>query len=119
MTFAQMSNDQATDAMVRISSAFGVICEDKEVVALLGELSENRNENLITAIPKYLPRFTMLAFQRHKDNLYEIVSAIAGVDKKDVGAMNFKSTVGVISESWEDLRTFFPSSASKADMTES
>lgn len=118
MTLSQMSNDQATEAMVRISSAFGFICEDEDVVALLGELKENQNENLITAVPKYLPRFTMLAFRRHKDSLYEIVSAISGVDKKDVGAMNFKATVNVIAENWDDLRAFFPSSTSRTSMTE-
>lgn len=118
MTISQMSNDQATEAMVKISSALGPICEDKDVMALMNDLGENKHEDLMTIIPKYLPRFAMLAFQRHKGDLYEIISAISGVDSKEVGKMNFKETIGVISENWEDLRTFFPSTVGKANVTE-
>lgn len=118
MTIAQMTNDQATEAMVRISAVLGPIFEDKDVIALVNDLGDNKHENLMTLIPKYLPKLTLLAFQRHKDNLYEIVSAISGVGKKDVGTMNFKQTVAIIAESWDDLRAFFPSSASRANTTE-
>lgn len=113
MSIATMNNDQATDAMIRISNALSFICEDKEVTDFINELSNAEDEDVLTAIPKYLPRITAFACKRHKESVYDIVSALSG--KSDVGNMNFLETVRIIREDWGLLRDFFTSSAGAAD----
>ena len=108
---SEMTNDQATEAMIRISTAFGFICDDQEMIGLIDDLQNMASTPIIQAIPKILPKFTMLAFGRHKDNLYEIVGALAGKTRKEVGKMNFKETIAFIRESYDDiLKDFFTSS---------
>lgn len=111
MKISEMTNDQATDAMVRISAAFGFICEDEEMLGLIDEMQNMGNTPIINAIPKILPKFASLAFRKHKDSLYEIIGALCQKTKKDVGKMNFKETIALVKESYDDiLKDFFTSS---------
>lgn len=111
MKISEMSNDQATDAMVRISAAFGFICEDEEMLQMIDDLQNLGSTPIIKAIPKILPKFAMLAFRKHKNSLYEIVGALCQKSTKDVGKMNFKETIDLVKESYDDiLRDFFTSS---------
>lgn len=111
MKISEMTNDQATDAMVRISAAFGFICEDEEMLGMIDELQNMGSMPLIKAVPRVLPRFCSLAFRKHRDSLYEIIGALCQKTKKDVGKMNFKETIALIKESYDDiLRDFFTSS---------
>lgn len=111
MKLSEMNNDQATDAMVRISAAFGFICEDEEMLSVIDDLQNMGNTPIIKAIPRILPKFCSLAFRKHKDSLYEIIGALCQKSKKDVGKMNFKETIALIKESYDDiLRDFFTSS---------
>jgi hypothetical protein len=111
MKISDMTNDQATDAMIRISAALGFICEDQEIVGLIDEMQNMGDMPIMVAIPKILPKFTSLAFRRHKDSLYEIIGALCQKPKKDIGKMNFKETIALVKESYDDiLRDFFTSS---------
>lgn len=118
MTIAQMNNDQAADAMIRLSAAFSFLCEDEEVTGLLDELKDYGNMPVIIAVPKLLPKATKLLFRRHRDALYEIVSCLSLVPKSEVGSMNFKKTLQIIQENWDELRDFFPTSSSLSRKTE-
>ncbi len=111
MKISEMNNDQATDAMVRISAALGFICEDEEMLSVIDDLQNLGNMPIVNAIPRVLPKFASLAFRKHKDSLYEIIGALCQKSKKDVGKMNFKETITMIKESYDDvLRDFFTSS---------
>lgn len=111
MKISEMTNDQATEAMVRLSAAFGFICEDEEILSVIDDLQNLGSMPLVKAIPKVLPKFCSLAFRKHKDSLYEIIGALCQKSKKDVGKMNFKETISLVKESYDDiLRDFFTSS---------
>ena len=107
MTLDQMTNDQAAEAMVRISSAAVAICEDEDVQKALHELSEAKENDVISAIPKFLPMFTSLALKKHRSNLYEIVSALTDKPVQEVGKMKFGETVSAIKDNIDTLKGFF------------
>lgn len=109
MTIADMSMDQATETMIRVSSVLAFILEDEEVKSFIDGIIESGNESILTIIPKYLPKLTNILFRRHKDSLYELISALYGIDKKEVGRMNFKDAVNVLTENWSVLKDFFTS----------
>ena len=120
MKLTEMSNDQATDAMVRIASALSFICEDEDVIKLFRELGESKgNTTLLQGVSNFMPKITALAFRKHKDSLYEIVGALSKKTKKEVGNMNFMETVQILRENWECIRDFFPFSGSLTEETES
>ena len=111
MKISEMNNDQATDAMVRISAAFGFICEDEEMLSVIDDLQKLGETPIMQAIPKVLPKFATLAFRKHKNSLYEIIGALCQKSAKEVGKMNFKETIALVKESYDDiLRDFFTSS---------
>ena len=110
MKISEMTNDQATEAMVRISAAFGFLCEDEEMVGMIDELQKLGNTPIVQAIPKVLPKFASLALRKHKNSLYEIIGALCMKSAKEVGKMNFKQTIELVKESYDDiLRDFFTS----------
>ena len=111
MKISEMNNDQATDAMVRISAAFGFICEDEEMLKMIDELQNLGDTPIIQALPRILPKFASLAFRKHRDSLYEIIGALCQKNKKEVGKMNFKETIALMKESYDDvIKDFFTSS---------
>ena len=118
MNISQMTNDQASDAMIRISAALGFICEDEEVKALMKDFSEAEDSTLMQNISAFLPRVTALAFRKHRDSLYEIIGALSQKDKKAVGKMNFVESVNLLRENLQVLLDFFPSSGTSTRMTE-
>ena len=107
MKISEMTNDQAADAMIRISGVATSICKDKDVQDLLVKLSESREENVITAIPKFLPQITALALKKHKNDLYEIISALNQISVDEVGKMSFGETVNTIKANFDTLKDFF------------
>lgn len=115
MNISEMSMDQATDAMIRVSAVLAFVLEDEEVKGFVDGIIESGNESILTIIPKYLPKFTNILFKRHKDALYELISALSQVDKKEVGKMTFKDAVSVLKENWSTLKDFF--TLSEADRT--
>lgn len=110
MTIYEMNNDQATDAMIRISAALCFVLEDSEVMDVIKEAQEVREKTVLEGITMILPKVTALVFRKHRDSLYEIVGALSQQDKKAVGRMNFRQTVDLLKENWETIKDFFPSS---------
>ena len=114
MNIADMSVEQAGETMIRVSSVLAFICDDKEVQDFIGGISASKDENAVVIVQKYLPQLTNILFKRHKDSMYELISALAGIPKNDVTKMKFKDAIGVLKENWSVLKDFFtPSKAEK------
>lgn len=112
MKISEMNNDQATDALIRISGPFESICCDDEVKEALDEISKMGNEPMIKAVGRIIPFATGLLLKKHKRDLYEIISALTMKPLSAVGKMNFKETVETLQESYDDiLRDFFTRTA--------
>lgn len=118
MRIDDMSLDQATDAMTRISAALAVVCEDEDVQRLIDELADGESGSWISWIPKYLPRITSLVFRKHRESFYEVIGALAQQDAKTVGEMNSKVAVELLRENWGAITDFFSSSESSATKIE-
>ena len=110
MKISEMTNDQASDAMIRISAALAVVFEDKEVLDVMKSAGELEGKSILEGLSLFLPKVTTLLFRKHRNSLYEIVGALEQKDKDTVGKMNFRDTAKSIMENWETIRDFFPSS---------
>lgn len=112
MKLSEMTNEQATDALIRISVPFENICGDDDVKEALDEISKLGNEPMIKAVGKIIPLLTGLLLKKHKHDLYEIISALTMKPVSSVGKMNFKETLEIVQESYDDIfRDFFSSTA--------
>lgn len=108
MRISEMTNDQATDAMIRLASAFSVIFEDKNTEKFLTDID---GKEWKYAIKSVIPHFVAYALSEHKNELYEVVGALNAVPVSEVGGMNFFETVKSVQNSWDDvLKNFFTSS---------
>lgn len=111
MKISEMNNDQATDALIRLSTPFENICNDPELIAALEKLGGMGNEPIIKVIGTMIPDFVRIGLKSHKLDLYEIVSALTMTPASLVGKKNFKETIKALQESYDDiLRDFFTSS---------
>lgn len=112
MKISEMTNDQATDALIRLSVPFENICGDDEVKEALDEISKQKDVPMIKAFGTIIPLLTNMLLKKHKRDLYEIVSALTMKPVSTIGKMNFKETVEIIRESYDDiLRDFFSHTA--------
>lgn len=108
MKISEMTNDQATDAMIRISSAFSILCGDDEFMGLISGLD---GKTWTDALKNAIPNLVKVALVNHKNELYEIVGALNAIPASDVGSMNFFETIGTIQNSYDEvLKNFFISS---------
>lgn len=112
MKISEMTNEQATEAMIRIATPFSNLCNDQEMLGVLDEISAmDKETNVIVLVGKYLPKVVMCAFSKHKSDLYEIVSALSMESTAAVAKMNFKDTIQLVKDSYDDiLNNFFTSS---------
>ena len=112
MKLSEMTNEQATDALIRISVPFERICGDDEVTEALDEISKLGDEPVIKAVGKIIPLLTGILLKKHKLDLYEIVSALTMKPVAVIGKMNFKETIEIVQESYDEIfRDFFTSTA--------
>ena len=113
MKISQMTNDQAADALIRLSEPFAHLCEDDEVVKIIdayNTMSKNK-QPVIQTIGKMIPKVVAYLLKSHKVDLYEIVGALTFATTEDVAGMNFVETVNTIKESYDEiLQGFFTSS---------
>ena len=115
MRISEMTTDQATEAMIRISSAFGTLCEDDEMLEMIDGLNGIKWKDAIRGI---IPKFVMTALKKHKMELYEIVGALDGVPASAIGAYKLVDTIAIVRNSWDDVMTsFFPSSGTPPQET--
>lgn len=109
MRISEMDNTMASEAMVRISAVANFLFEDKEIADFIRDLGAKKDEqtDILSIISEYLPTLARLALQKHRNDMFEIVGAIEGVDSKVVAKMNFLKTLKIIMENWGDLKDFF------------
>lgn len=108
MKISEMTNDQATDAMIRLASAFSVLFEDEQTEKFLTEINGKEWKYAIKSI---IPKFVVYALSDHKNELYEIVGALNAIPVSEVGKMNFFETIESIQNSYDEvLENFFTSS---------
>ena len=112
MKISDMTNDQATEAMIRISGPLESICGDDEVTEVLEKISKLNNAPFIKAIGAIIPMLTTTVLKKHRRDLYEIISALTMTPLSNIGKMNFKETVNTLQDSYDDiLRDFFTRTA--------
>lgn len=112
MKISEMTNDQATDALIRLAGPFENICNDPDLVSALEKLGGMGKEPIIKVVGTIIPDFARIGLKKHKADLYEIVSILTMTPIKQVGKMNFKDTLKALQESYDDiLRDFFTSSS--------
>lgn len=112
MKISEMTNDQATEALIRISGPFESICNDDEVAEALEKISKMGNMPIIKAIGTMFPIIATIGLKKHKADLYEIISALTNKPVGQVGKMNFKETVDALQDSYDSIiRDFFTRTA--------
>ena len=105
MKISMMTNDQASEVMIRISSPVGNILDDENIKPILEDMDKFGNKGVIN---KWLPKFVGFCLKDHKDDLYEIIGALTFKPAKMVGNMNFVETVKELRDSIDDeLLGFF------------
>lgn len=117
MKISEMTNDQATEAMIRISTPIANICDDREFLDLIDGISKlEEGTNIVTLIGKYLPKLITCAFKKHRDDLFEIVGALTMKSAAAVGKMNFKETIQTVRDSYDEILSgFFTRNGSSAN----
>lgn len=118
MKISEMNNEQAAEAMIRLSVPFGNLCEDEKILEVINNYRDMQNVPMIQTIGKLLPELVTYAFKAHRDDLYEIIGALTQQNKEKVAKMNFVASIKVLKESYDDvLRDFFTSSKRQTKKT--
>ncbi len=107
MKISEMNNDQAMEAVIRISTPISNLCDDPEMMELMDDLQKLGDMSLFDAIGKMLPRIVAYALKKHKNDLYEIIGALQMVPMAQVGKMNFAETIKMLRESYDDVLAGF------------
>ncbi len=113
MKISEMTNDQATNAIITIAQPIANIMDDPNAESFFTELSEQKGKNLANVIGAILPKAVAFCMKDHKKDLYAIVGALTMVPVSKVGTMNFVQTIKELKDSIdEDFLSFFKSSGS-------
>lgn len=111
MKISEMTNNQAAEALIRLSVPFGNICDDEKMVEIITKYTESRNEPFIRAIGRILPDAVSYALKEHRNDLFEIVGALTGKTVEQVSKMKLVDTLQIVKESYDEvLHGFFTSS---------
>lgn len=115
MKISEMTNDQATEAIIRIAPPISNICDDEKMMEIIDDLGKFGETDLFTAIGRILPKIVTCALKDHKFDLYEIIGALQMKPAEVVGKMNFAETIKAVKESYDDiLAGFFTDSVRSA-----
>ena len=108
MKLSMMTNDQAADALVRLSAPIGNICDDEEITVISQKYRDMKDVENIRALGRLLPEITAYALKKHKADFYEIIGVLVGKTKDEVAKMTFADTLKAVKESYDEvLRDFF------------
>ena len=111
MKISEMNNEQASEAMIRLSVSLGNICDDEDATAIFKEIDSLGNVPLVQAIGRVLPKVIMFSMKKHRDDLFEIIGALTDQPASKASKMNFKDTIKIVKDSYDDiLADFFTSS---------
>ena len=118
MKISEMTNDQATEALIRLSVPVGNICDDEKTVKLIEKFSSINDLPMLQVIGKLMPQIVTYAMREHKEDLYEIVGALTFKKQDEVAQMKFIDTVKALKDSYDEvLKDFFTSSARRIKKT--
>ena len=113
-----MTNEQAADALIRLSVPFGNICDDEKMVEIITKYTEARKEPFIRAIGRIMPEAIGYALKEHREELYEIIGALTGKTIAQVSKMKLVDTIQVFKDSYDEvLHGFFASSVKQIKET--
>lgn len=116
MKISEMTNDQASNVLIRISQPMANIMDDQNIEPLFKAITESKDMTLAKMIGNLLPKFVTFAIKDHKADLYEIIGAFVEKPAKAVGDMNIMETMKLLKDSIDkDFIDFF-SSASPAEV---
>lgn len=119
MKLSEMTNDQACDAIVKLTQPVANITDDPALEPLLKELAGYGGKHEVTGLKilsAMIPKVVPLLLKDHKNDLYEIIGVLSGKAKADIGKMKLTETITVIRESIdEDLINFFKSSVPQTE----
>lgn len=111
MKISEMTCDQATVAMIRISGPISAICDDEEALGLIDEIQKMSKKNPdmhpVRQIAKFLPKIVTFGLAKHKADLYEIVGALTETPVGQVGKMNFMQMLNAVKDSYDDVLAGF------------
>lgn len=108
MKISEMNNRQAREALIRLADPISNLCDDEELADMFKEFSNMGDVPMIQTVGKMIPKFALYAFEKHINDLYEIVGALTMQSRSQVEEMNFMETVKVIKDSYDDvLASFF------------
>ena len=118
MKISEMTNEQAADALIRLSVPFGNICDDEKMVGMIDEFNRMKNIPVIQTVGKIIPKVVTYALKEHKEDVYEIVGALTMKTMAQVAEMNFIETIKVFKDSYDEvLQGFFTSSTEQIKKT--
>ena len=122
MKLSMMNNDQACEALVRLTTPVANIADDPAVEPLLKELASHEGDdrmNGLKVIAKMLPRIVPLLLKDHKADVYEVISVLSGKTANEVGKMRLTETIFILKDSIDgELLDFFKSSSPATNAVE-
>lgn len=119
MKISEMTNEQATEAMLRLTGPIKNLCDDSDIAQFFDIVkSVDDSTPLYMTLGKMIPEFARLAFVKHRNDMYEIIGALLMVPAGDVAHMKFGETVKALQDSYDDILTSFFSRSVK-QMTKS
>ena len=108
MKISEMTFDQGAETMLRLAAPVTNICDDEKLSAALKAFAERRKLPNLRSYGVLLPQLVTLALKDHRDDLYEIIEALLGIPKAQIGAGNFTEIVHGLQDSWDEvLHDFF------------
>lgn len=120
MKISEMNNEQAADALIKLAEPFENICNDPEMLELMEKVKDAQGKPVIQTLGDILPKFVLYALKKHRNDLYQIIGAVTMKPIAEVAAMNFKETINIVKESYDDIiRDFFTSSVPVTGTNES
>lgn len=112
MKLSEMTNDQASRFLIRVSQPIASIMDDDKMQPILDTISKVKSVPMAKLVAQILPPVVAFAIKDHKNDLYEIIGAFADKPVKAVGSMNIMETMRILKDSVDkDFMDFFNSPA--------
>ena len=119
MKISEMTNDQAVDALIRLTVPVSNICDDSELDNLLEAYKTLKEESIFKTIGQLMPKLVSYAIKNHKEDFYEIISVLIDKPVAAVANMKLTETIKIIRESYDEvLASFFTSFMKQGKNTE-
>lgn len=108
MKISEMETKQAAQCICRIAQPIGRIGEDKEIAAYLKTLGGRKGEPVIALISGAIAKLLPVLLDAHYEDAVEILSAMTGKSKEEIGSQNVLITMRDAKECVDkDLIDFF------------